>query len=115
VSETRRPRSPRLAKSPDIPGPPPPQSSYGDAGFPGELGALWKEIGGLTEAVDTLKKTADSLKEAVKEQGKEIDAINKDVHAVKVTGRVLLWFAGIFGALFLIVLSAYLRQVLGGK
>jgi hypothetical protein len=72
------------------------------------VGAIQKEIGGLIEAVN-------SLKEQSREHGKELRDLSKDFHAVKVTGKTLLWLIGIVGTILGIFLAAYARQLFGGR
>jgi phosphotransferase system glucose/maltose/N-acetylglucosamine-specific IIC component len=105
----RRSRSSGPTKSPDFPVSTPQQSPSGDYSYTVELvGTIQKEIGGLIEAVN-------SLKEQSKEHGKELKDLSKDFHAVKVTGKTLLWLIGIVGAILGIFLTAYARQLFGAK
>jgi hypothetical protein len=76
---------------PPLPTNPPQQFPTGDYSYTVELvGQIQNQLGKLTEAVESLKQTT-------KEQGAELKAVGKDIHAAKVVGTFLIAAASFLG------------------
>jgi hypothetical protein len=80
----------------------------------GDYSYVLEIVMNMQTAMGRLQEAVESLKDQSKEQGKEIRDIAKDIHAAKVTGKVLLWVVGVVGALLGIFIAAYARQVFAG-
>ena len=64
--------------------------------------------------IQVIKDGVGKLEKAVNEHTAGIDKIEKDMHAVKMSGRLIKWMAGIIGAIVAIAVN-YLSNTIGNN
>ena len=64
--------------------------------------------------IKVIKEGIEKLEKTVNDDNKSITDIKNDIHAVKMSGRLIKWMAGIIGAIVAIAVN-YLSNTIGNN